>query len=710
MNNKIDKSLLLPRFKDEANLNLSTLNKCLLSLEKNKDNKNLIESLMRTAHTLKGSAIIIGFKKIVDLVHKFEDIMSKIKGNDFNPDEKHFDLLFQLLDLITLLLDNKKEAYSSIPDLERKINKEFGFKEKKDVSDVNGEEYPKEDFFSEETETIRVDVDKLDNLVNLAGELIIDKMTLGQKVEDLSELYSGFEEFDRIFLELREKTDNTIILKYDHLRKNIEQLEKEFISINRRIEIACSDLQEGVMRTRMLPIHTLFNIFPRSVRDLSRSEDKLINLEISGGDTELGRSVLQKMEDPLMHLIRNAITHGIEKTRDRIDAGKPKEGKLQLNAYQKGGMVVIEVIDDGKGINWEEIRNIIIEKKIISEAEIGEMSEEQILRYIFSSGFTTRKTIDKMSGRGVGLDIVRVNIAKLKGHLNVKSVPGAGTTFTISLPLTLAITTALMVKSSGQIFAIPIEYLEETIRVSKEEIGSMENKKVIQVRDRIIPIAYLDKLLKLKEIGLNEKKYHLVAIVRAMEKTLALIVDEFLGKSDIVIKTLGDHLVSVENIAGSSILGTGDISLILDIPALLETASREPDISTIPERKRNNRVYSILLVDDSVTTSWHEKLILESAGYDVRIADNGLKALEEMAKEKPDLVIADIVMPVMDGFQLIKKMKDNTSYVDIPIIIVSNREDETFRRKGLENGADVYIAKSNFDQTNLLDTITRLLG
>jgi len=717
MEKKFDRSSLLPRFRAEIKENLLVLNQGVLALEKNAGDAQLIERLMRTAHTIKGSALIAGFKRIADLAHKFEDALGRIKEGALKPEDKHFDLLFQILDSIPPLLGSKISwpekgvAFPHVVDLEKRIDAAFALTDEKGPAEPldKGPAHP-EFTFEEPGETIRVGAEKLDNLVNLAGELVISGIGLEQRTRELDELLSELEEFDEKISGLEGRVADELIKKSADIRSKLDRFGRDFSLINKRFGLVNSDLQEGVMKVRMLPLFTLFSVFPRSVRDLSRGEGKLIELEVQGAQTELDRSVLQVMEDPLMHIIRNAITHGIERPDERKTAGKPERGKITLSAYQQGGLVIIEVADDGKGINPEEIRERAVEQNLITQAEAREMSSWQVLQFLFSPGFTTVKEATQLAGRGVGLDVVRTNVARLKGQLEVTSEVNKGTQFTIKLPVTLAIIPALMVKSSGQIFAVPLSSVEETIRITTEEIGSIETKQAIQVRDKIIPLARLDDVLRLERKGLVEKKYRLAVIVRAIEKQLALVVDEMLGKQEIVVKTLGDHLARVNNIAGSTILGTGEVSLILDIPALIETAASIAGRPTPkPEIRKAQQAASVLVVDDSVTTAQSEQLILEGAGYKVSVARNGQDALQRLAEERPDLVVTDVIMPVMDGFALITEIKGNDSYKDIPVIMVTAKEGEADRKKGQELGADAYIAKSEFDQNILLDTVTGLI-
>ncbi len=689
---KFDRSQLLPRFKTEVKELLRTLNQGLLKLEKNSKDKALIEHLMRTAHTLKGSSVIAGFKRIADLAHKFEDCITEVSRGKLKPKDEHFNLLFQVLDSVGPLLESKISwpekgvAYPHVVNLERKLNSAFGLKgEKAPIKAVDKGASRPEFALENGSQSIRVDVGKLDNLVNLAGELVINKMGLAEKVEEASRFLSGLE--------------------------GSEKLTEGLSLAGRRLSLVSSELQEAVMSTRMLSVSTLFTVFPRSVRDLSKQEGKIIETEIKGADTELDRSVLQEMEDPMMHLVRNAVTHGIERCDEREQTGKPREGKITLSAYQQGGLVVIEVSDDGRGIDSEVVKKKALEKNIITQQEAGQMSLEQILQLIFAPGFTTQETATQEAGRGVGLDAVRTNVTKLKGQMEVSSEPGKGTKFIIKLPLTLAIAPALTVKTAGQAFAIPMSSLEETTRITDEDIGTIGTREAVEIRDKIIPLARLHELLKLEKNSLTGGKYHLAAIVRSIEKQLAIVVDEFLGRQDIVVKGLGDHLGRVDNIAGSTILGDGRVALILDVAGLIETAATVSGRPVPrPEAKPKEEAKYILIAEDSVTTAQSEQLVLESAGYKVAIAKDGREALEKMAERRPDLVVTDIVMPNMDGLEMVGKMRESNSLNKVPVIIVSGKDDENYRRRGLALGVDAYIIKAEFDPTAILEKIEKLIG
>ncbi len=718
MNKKFDRSQLISAFRVETLEHVHALNQGILALEKNSKDQGLMESLLRTAHTLKGSSVIAGFKRIADLAHSFEDALGRIREGRLNLTEEHFNLLFRLLDSIPPLLERKISweekgvAFPHVLNLESSLNAAFGLKGQPPSSEPAEKGPPPPQLVLERSgDTIRVGVEKLDDLVNLAGELATNRINFNQNIENLSGLLAEMDELGRNLAAVGKDVGQEVIDKSDRIRGKLDLLEKGLSSTARGLDLVNSDLQESIMKTRMLPLSSLFNVFPRSVRDLSKKEGKSIIVDIRGGETEVDRSILQVMENPMMHLIRNAVAHGIEKPEERKAGGKPEGGTITLKAYQQGGLVVIEVSDDGKGIRPEEIRKRAVELGVVTEAESKQMSHDQVLQLLFAPGFTTQNVATQESGRGIGLDVVRDHVERLKGHLEVASEPGKYAKFTLKLPLTLAISSALMIKSCGQVFAIPLTSLEETLRITSGDIGSIETQQVIQVRDKIIPLARLDELLNLEKKGIIERKHRSVVVVRAIEKQLALVVDEFLGKRDIVIKTLGDHLAPGNNIAGSTILGTGEVSLILDIPALIETAAT---IAGRPAAKPRSAApgsgASILIVEDSNSTAQSERLILQSAGYTAAVARNGREALEKMAKRKPDLVLTDIAMPILDGFGLVSRMKKDDHYKDIPIIIVSSKDDEADRRKGAELGANAYISKSSFNDATLLDAVAKLIG
>ncbi|MCX5679987.1 MAG: hybrid sensor histidine kinase/response regulator [Candidatus Omnitrophica bacterium] len=715
-----DKSKFIEQFKAETLEHLQNLDLGLLKLEKNPDDKELLNSLMREAHTIKGSATMMGYKRIANIAHSMEDGLEKALKEGSGMGRTHFDILLKCVDSIAPLLEDKltwedKGVASPFADnLCSEVDAIFsgrmsesgpprqaqetgqGIQRRKEAPQVRTTPEPSPEVRQVQTgsndTSVRVDISRLNRLVNLSGEQLISKLRLGEIVKNISAKMESQKEaeefFGDIIKDLRSASDN--------------------------IDILASGIQTEVMNIRMVPVATLFNAFPRAMRTLAQEKGKEVEFVLRGSETTLDKSIIDEMRDPLMHILRNAIDHGIEDSEGRASRGKPRAGKIVLSAYQLGSQVVIEVSDDGRGIDVERIKEVAIAKGMASKDRISDIAEDQLLQIIFAPGFTTKNDVTDTSGRGVGLDVVREKVSNLKGMVNVSSKPGQGTRFTIKLPLTLAITGSLLVSAGDDIFAVPVERVVETIRISQQDIRSVETKEAISVRGHILPLIRMIDLFGLPKKGIMEKSFYPVVIVQSVEKRVGILVDRLLGHQEIVGKSIGEPLKKIKDIAGATILGNGRVVLILDIPSIIESSedaltSRASQTDSEP-KTRQGKKKTILLAEDALTTAMLEKNILESVGYSVVIARDGKEALDRSSQEKFDLVITDILMPRMDGFELTTRLKKDPMYKDIPIIIVTTRETAADKRRGLEAGADAYLLKSEFTSDILLDIIERLLG
>ncbi len=477
------------------------------------------------------------------------------------------------------------------------------------------------------------------------------------------------------------------------------------------MNMVVNELQEKGMGIRMLPLATIFNTFPRAVRDLAKEFGKEVELIIRGEETELDKKVLEEINDPLIHLIRNSVDHGIENPDERIKVGKERKGKVELSASQEGDHIVIEISDDGQGIDPNKIKETAIKKGFLAESEADNLDDKDSYYILFESGFSTSSIITDISGRGVGMDVVKRKIEEeLKGSIKVESNIGKGTKFTLMLPLTLAIIRALLIEVGNQTFAIPTTTLEETIKVENDKIQTTKGREAIQLRGQFIPLVSLAKILGLRESKSDNGKLS-IAIINTGGHRVGFKIEEFIFEQQIVIKTLGNHLKKVSNIAGTTILGAGEVVLILHIPDLVSSARGIAGLRTwgrkIEEKK--DKEIAILVVEDSLTTRELEKNIFEAAGYQVDLAINGAEALSIIQQKEFDLIVTDIQMPVMDGFELTKSIKENEALKDIPVVILTSLENDEEKQRGIEVGADAYIVKSTFDQTSLLNIIERLI-
>lgn len=392
--------------------------------------------------------------------------------------------------------------------------------------------------------TIRIDVERLDELINLVGELVLGRNRLMQIISGVVEKFEG------------------------------EAATRELIDTVSQIEYLTSELQTVVMRARMLPIARVFNKFPRMVRDLAREMNKKVELLIYGEETEVDKSVIEYIYDPLVHIIRNAIDHGIESPEERIKVGKPEKGKIILKAEHEGNYIVITVEDDGRGIDPDKIRKRAIEKNLITEQEAMSISDKDILNFIFIPGFSTASKVTNVSGRGVGLDVVKANIMKLNGIIDLQSTPGVGTKFILKLPLTLAIIQGLLVGVAGEIFIIPLSSVVEVVRVKPDQVHSIKGREIIRLRDSILPLVRLEEIFNLKSNDHREKRNFYIVVLGLAEKKIGLVVDALIGQKEVVIKSLGSYLKNVKGIAGATILGDGTVRLIIDVAQVFKMSAK----------------------------------------------------------------------------------------------------------------------------------------
>ena len=487
----------------------------------------------------------------------------------------------------------------------------------------------------------------------------------------------------------------------------------DFDSILNRQGRLSSEIQDKLMQVRMVALATLATRLHRAVRVLAREQGKLVDLVLEGEDIELDKTVLEEMADPLLHLLRNAVDHGLEPPALRQVLGKPERGLIRLRAYHEGNQVVIQVSDDGAGLEPQILRSAAISGGYVSEADAPQLSDEELYSLAFLSGFSTSGKVSEVSGRGVGLDIVKTNVHKLKGTVTLDSTPGQGTTFTIRLPMTLAVTRALLVKAHNEMFAIPLSAVTQILRLEREEIEHVGQEPVVWVGGQVYPMLRLGQVLNLKQPADETVQRLPVLILNAGAKQVALVVDQLLTGREIVIKTLGNHLRRVHGVTGATLMGDGSVVLILN-PADLIIEAPQPEARAWtppqPPAARAHEALTVMVVDDSVSVRRVVSNLIKSAGWQPMAAKDGLEALEIMqhSAQLPDLILVDIEMPRMDGYELMATLIAQEAYRNIPLVILTSRAGEKHHRKALELGASEYIVKPYQDQT-LLNIIRHLV-
>jgi two-component system chemotaxis sensor kinase CheA len=540
----------------EAGEILDHLSQDLLALENNPSEMNLLNNIFRAVHTLKGTSSFLGFNQMAELTHVCEDLLNKLRKGDFVADRDIIDLLIEAHNTARILLQRIESRNLQPIELDGILRKLQGKMQRQQptvqtepvVTSVKEPTTSATDSLEAlrqrtSDSTIRVDIDRLDDLMNLVGELVLARNRLSQAT-------------------------HTLIEKYERI-----EVSKQIVEINSQIDFVTTELQLAVMKTRMVPIEKVFNGLPLLARDIMRSTGKEVGLQIYGKETELDKSIIEELNDPLVHMLRNAIDHGIESPEERKKAGKLPQGIVVINAEREGNYILITMEDDGRGMDVEQIKQKAIEKRLITEDQAREMSISDALNLIFIPGFSTKQETTTVSGRGVGMDIVKTNIAKLKGIVEIASNVGRGTVITLKVPLTLAIIQGLLMRVVDETFAVPLSAVLEIIRLSPSEIYTIQGREVVRLRDTVLPLARMSDIIG-NSRSIKQSSIAYVVVVGWAEKRIGLLVDSLLGQKEVVIKTLGRYLGDIPGIAGSTILGDGSVILVIDVGQFIELFAR----------------------------------------------------------------------------------------------------------------------------------------
>ncbi|QTA82104.1 Two component system response receiver/histidine kinase, CheW-like [Desulfonema limicola] len=587
---------------------------------------------------------------------------------------------------------------------------------------------PEEKHISQ-SETLRINANKLDELIKLMGEIVSGhsrsrlRILEIKDITDLSkknmEMVSSVKALENLSDTQKKEFVKSSAELYLKIKK-LNSIFKEDVSIQ---GLLTSDLQDRSLEMRMVPLSIIFDSFHRTVRYISRMSEKHIDLIIEGGETELDKKIMEQIGDPLIHMIRNSIDHGIEKPEERIKAGKPETGTIKISAGYEGGNVLIVLSDDGAGISITKIKEKVIKKKIFTLPELESIPDSEIINLIFSPGFSSADIITDLSGRGVGMDVVKKNlIENLKGAIQIETKQGRGTKFYIRLPMTMAIIHVLFITVSNMTFAIPANFIDEIIRTSETKLINIMNKKAIRLREQIIPVIHLNDILKIKndlpeqkDINKTQESYDipelLILITSVGNEKLGVIINSLLDEEDMVIKPLPAHMKNIPYVSGGIISGNNEIFNVLHMPKIVEAAKEIHSLTGLePENLTEKTPKHILVVDDSVSTREIEKSILESYGYFVSLASDGVEAFEKTKAFQFDLIITDVEMPNLDGFSLTEKLRQDELYKNTPIILITSLDKEEDKKKGILAGADAYIVKGDFEQSALLETVRNLVG
>ncbi|MDO9104937.1 MAG: hybrid sensor histidine kinase/response regulator [Methylovulum sp.] len=723
------------RFVEEARDHITRLGDGLDALTHGPSDSENINCIFRSAHTIKGSSRMLKLIPITDTAHHLEDVLGALRDGSLAYSPELGRLLYRGVDGLSALVERLAEggelpaadvslcnalaqaAKGESISVQPKISgNSFSSPDIPDilgaqVSDINSmPDLPAPNVESKlkTPDTVRVKMNKLDELIKLMGEVISSHARSRQRLIDIRDI-------ERMDFGAASAAGNASSKLKACLHRFALTLREDVLAQ----ELLMNELHSKALIMRMLPLSIVFEPVGRMVRELADSVGKDVECIVSGSEIELDRQLIDKLSDPVLHLLRNAVDHGIEEPNVRQTAGKLERGRITLSARQDGGWVVIEISDNGGGIPIETVREKAVRKGFLTEEKAAALDEHEVVELIFLPGFSTSPIITDISGRGVGMDVVkRCIVDDLQGVVSVENHPGAGTCFALRLPLSLAMMRVLLVEICGIPFGFSAQYVTELLRIPQSEMLIVAERQVVIIRNEFVPVVTLEDMLHIPPQHVRspqQRKNHeglLLLVVRVGNDKLALVVDDLLDEHDMVIKPLPEHMRRLTMVSGMVTTGKNELVDILHVPVLLEMA-RNARSGALVHRETTaagGAPLRVLVVDDSLNTREIEKDVLEAHGYLVTLAEDGLDGLRKAQQGDFDAVLTDVEMPNMDGFTLTERLRLDDKYRDKPIIIITSRAKEEDKRRGIQVGADAYIVKGDFDQSNLVDILRNLLG
>ena len=709
----IEDTKLRELFKAESEEHLQHLDDALLRLEKTPTDQALLEDAFREAHSLKGAARMLGLTSIQTPAHRLEDELNAARhGAQALNAEMLARMTVDLIEIRRLALEAVAEGSANVRDatLPQKVMPEPELTEPLAASSAPFR-----------IESVRVDTRKLDALMTHAGELTVTRMRVARRLTDIDALIDLAEEWARRESARRSGAGapdaGAALERLGRMGTLLARLRIGISEDSARLDFIAGELESGIRLVRLLPLSNVFRLFPRLVHDLGQEQGKEVELVIEGEETNADKRILEEIKDPLMHMLRNAVDHGIEPPQAREQAGKARTGVVRIKASQTASSVIIEVSDDGRGLDEAAIKRAAVKRGLASEEALAAMSSAQIQSLIFTPGMSTVGFVTDISGRGVGMSVVRANVERLKGSIQLQSALGQGTSIRIMLPVTLATVRVLIVEVNGHPYGLPAECVQVLRMVASSDVFMVEGRNAVLHQGRPVSVARLADLLELPPVTERVKVRAPSAaspcvVLSVGGEPFGVFVDALLDEQEVVLKPQSALLERVRNIAGATILDSGEICMVLNAQDLLASMRQgaapapAPDAGTgeAPERKK-----AILLAEDSIVTRTQEARILENAGYEVVTAADGLEAWNQLAARAFDAVVTDIIMPNLDGLGLAEKIRHEPKYAELPIILVTSLASDADKKRGLEAGANAYITKPAFDQQVLLDCLERLI-
>lgn len=749
---------LLATFRIESEEHVNNMSARLISLEDLQDQKEraeLTENLFREAHSLKGAARAVGILEIEAVCRSLETVFSGLKKNTIQFSRELFNLLHRMIGIIQAFTHESSEEeklyafgeYDSIIVELNTILINQPFAPRVEEPPLSIETAPKAETLPVESEgakadnktepsqdqTVRIPVSRMNSLLLKVEDLLAVKISFDHLLQNMNELNLKITDWRKDWnsLRLSDGIRHSVVsvssgksqkkILSDFIEKNAAYmtfLEDKFNEISRKSRQSANELNskfrtvsDEIRNVLMFPASYVFGLFPKLVRDLSMELGKEAALELSGTQVSVDRRVLDELKEPLIHLIRNAIDHGIESPAERIAKGKPAQGKISISVTNAGGnSVEITISDDGKGMDPESIKAAAIRRGIISREQASAMEDLSALDLIYVSEVSTSSVITDISGRGLGMPIVKEKVNKLGGTIRLYTLSGEGTTFRLTLPVSLTTLRGVIVKVSDQVFVIPSGYIQQINRIETSEIKTAENRETVLFYGTPVSLIYLHDILGLKrKQGKNRPEHLLVLIVSVSEKITALAVDSLIDEREIVFKPFNKQLARVRNLSGATVLGSGRLAVILNPGDLMESILSGSMKPSFDAASAEHGPASILVADDSITSRILLKDILESAGYNVTLAVDGSDALARIKTGHFDLLVTDVEMPRLNGFDLTRAVRQDEKLKSMPVVLVTALASPEDKTRGIDSGADAYVVKSSFDQSNLLDVIQRLI-
>lgn len=756
---------LLATFRGEADEHLQAMSSGLLELEKTPAGarrSELVETIFREAHSLKGAARAVNLSHIESACQSLETTFAAMKDGG-EPSGPHFDLLHQILDTLGQHLSNAPAHAGTgtlgtmIRQLERapETPPPAHARPPSPIAPVDAPA-PAASAVAESrsaargapSDTVRISIAKLDAAMRQAQELLPARLAAAERARELRELV------DTLTARKKERAETRTVLRalqrtrqrssngngrydpeyeprnlarlvahqegehlvMDEIEERLSRLASASAADHRALTAMVDNLLEGVKAMQLMPLASLLETLPRIVRELARDRGKQAELTLRGGEIEIDRRILEELKDPLIHLLRNCVDHGIESPAERAQNGKPPHGTISIAiSHTDSGKIELAVADDGMGVDAAKVKAAATRLGVISADEAAQLDAPEAMMLAFRSGLSTSPIITDLSGRGLGLAIVREKIERLGGAITLESRAGAGTTFRIVLPLTLATFRGILVRAAQRLFVLPASSVERVVRVAIENVQTVENRETVSIEGKSVSLVSLGDALELprKTVAGEACKTIQAVVLGSGPARIAFQVDEVVGEQEVLVKTLGPQLARVRNVAGACVLGTGAVVPVLNVPDLMNSATKRaaaPGIAAAAGTPTDARKRRVLVVEDSITSRMLLKNILESAGYDVATAVDGIDGYTALKSATFDLVVSDVEMPRMDGFDLTAKIRADETLSELPIVLVTALEQREHRERGIDAGASAYIVKSSFEQSNLLEVVRRLIA